>query len=167
MKTTTHSDAKKSAYKSSSLRWLLLVPFIIMLSLAATLYRHEHNKQAIEQPGSSTNSQTESNSKENNPATKNNLRAYVKAVGNDYQHSRLGGISNLKISVINTSNVVLDKVRVKLTYIKANGNVWDTRFEDFYQVKSSATVTHAIPDTKRGTSVQYSIVTIKCRELGL
>jgi hypothetical protein len=148
---------------STSLRWLLLVPFIILLSLAATLYRHEHNQQQT----TDHNNTTKASETKNTHNTVKNIRSYVKVSGNDYEHSRLGGISNLKISVINSSDFLLDKVRVKLTYIKANGSVWDTRYEDFYLVKSNTSITHDIPDTKRGTSVEYSIVSIKSKALGL
>lgn len=148
---------------SSGLKWLLLVPFIILLSLAATLYRHEHNP-----PTDSNNATTKGKEeKGGHNNIKNNIRSYVKVTGNDYDHGRLGGISNLKVSVVNTSDYQLDKVRVKITYVKANGNIWETHYEDFYLIKSNGSLTHDIPDTKRGTSVTYSIVSIKSKELGL
>ena len=148
---------------SANLKWLLLVPFIILLSLAATLYRHEHN------PPTDTYNKTAKGKEEKggHAGNKNNIRSYVKVTGNDYDHSRLGGISNLKVSVVNNSDYELEKVRVKLTYIKANGNIWETHYEDFYLVKSNSTLTHDIQDTKRGISVTYSIVSIKSKELGL
>jgi len=152
--------------KKSSLRWILLAPVVILLSLMAAMMTHE--KQAAikgspkEEPKEVVNSDNSTKRK-----IRNNIRAYVKAESNTYQYSKFGGISNLKINVINTSDYTLDRVRVKITYVKANGGVWETRDECFYAVKGNSTETHRIPDTKRGTSVEYEIASIKSKALGL
>ena len=98
---------------------------------------------------------------------RNNIRTYVKAESNDYDARSLGGISNLEITINNPTDYTLDKVRVKIMYIKANGNIHETRYEDFYFIRPNTTATHKIPDTKRGTSVKYEIATIKSKALGL
>jgi hypothetical protein len=98
---------------------------------------------------------------------RNNIRLYVKAESNDYDQKTLGGISNLEITVNNPTDYALDKVRVKIMYIKANGNIYETKYEDFSFIRPNTKATHKIPDTKRGTSVQYEIATIKSKALGL
>ena len=54
---------------------------------------------------------------------RNNITSYVQAERNEYSFSKLGGIYNLKISVSNTTAYLLDNVKVKVTYIKPNGEV--------------------------------------------
>jgi len=154
--------------KRSSLRWILLAPVVILLSLMAAMMTHE--KQAAIKgtpPPKEENKETANSDNSAKRKIRNNIRAYVKAESNTYQSGKFGGISNLKINVINTSDYTLDRVRVKITYIKANGGVWETRYEDFYAVKANSTETHRIPDTKRGTSVEYEVASVKSKSLGL
>jgi hypothetical protein len=154
--------------KKSSLRWILLAPVVILLSLMAAMMTHE-KQAAIKGPDKEEHKEVSNNDNNNGAKRKirNNIRAYVKAESNTYQSGKFGGISNLKINVINTSDYALDRVRVKITYIKANGGVWETRYEDFYAVQPNTTETHRIPDTKRGTSVEYEIASVKSKALGL
>ena len=152
--------------KKSSLRWILLAPVVILLSLMAAMMTHE-KQAAIKGPSKEENKEVTNNDNSAKKKIRNNIRAYVKAESNTYQSGKFGGISNLKINVINTSDYSLDRVRVKITYIKANGGVWETRYEDFYSLKANSTETHRIADTKRGTSVEYEIASIKSKALGL
>ena len=61
----------------------------------------------------------------------------------------------------------MDKVRVKITYIKANGDVYETKYEDFFYIRPNSKATHRIPDSKRGTSIKYEIASIRSKALGL
>ena len=96
-----------------------------------------------------------------------NIKLYVKAGSNDYDTKSLGGIANLEISVNNASDYTMDKVRVKITYIKANGDVYETKYEDFFYIRPNSKATHRIPDSKRGTSIKYEIASIRSKALGL
>jgi hypothetical protein len=155
----------------SSLRWIILIPFVIVLGVLAALYRqHEPSDITTEQPiKSKTVKQGAVNGGEASvkKLVRNNILLYVKAESNDYEHNRLGGITNLEISVNNPTDYTLDKVRVKIMYVKANGNVWDTKYEDFNTIKPNTKITHKIADTKRGTSIKYEISSIKSKSLGL
>lgn len=154
--------------KNSKLRWILLIPFILVLSILAALYKHDESRAAIKEDRREMRKGDAVNNNEGRKRKiRNNIRAYVKAASNDYQHSKLGGIADLKITIDNTTDYTLDRVRVKIVYIKANGGIWETRFEDFYKIKRNSTVTHEIPDTKRGTRIVYEIASIKSKALGL
>ncbi|MBN9285305.1 MULTISPECIES: DUF4339 domain-containing protein [unclassified Flavobacterium] len=96
-----------------------------------------------------------------------NIRNYVTAGNSNYQYRAIGGISDLKIFVTNGTNYLLDNVKVKVSYIKADGNVWDSKVVDFNILQPSSTTTIDLPDTNRGTSVRYEIVSIKSSALGL
>lgn len=155
---------------NSSLRWILLVPVILALSIMAALYKHERMttiKGATKENSKENQKEVTGNDESIKRKIRNNIRAYVKAESNTYQYSKFGGISNLKITISNTTDYTLEKVRVKLTYIKANGSTWETMYEDFYSVKPNTTITHKISDTRRGTRVDYEIADVKSKALGL
>lgn len=153
-----------------SLRWIILIPFVIVLGVLAAVYRQHEPSDNTEQPiKNKTGKQGAITGGEASvkKMVRNNILLYVKAVSNDYEHNRLGGITNLEISVNNPTDYTLDKVRVKIMYVKANGSVWETKYEDFNTIKPNTKVTHKIADTKRGTSIKYEISSVKSKALGL
>lgn len=159
---------------NSKLRWILLVPVILIMGVMAALYKQDE-QAAIQTAPKGTQKEHRAASSGNTSNSddglkrkiRNNIRAFVKAENNKYGHSRLGGISDLEITVNNTTDYTIDKVHVKITYIKSNGGIWETRYEDFFSIKPNSSLTHKIPDTKRGTSVEYEIASIKSKSLGL
>jgi hypothetical protein len=52
-------------------------------------------------------------------------------------------------------------------YIKANGDVYETKYEDFQYIRPNSKATHKIPDSKRGTSIKYEIASIRSKALGI
>jgi len=96
-----------------------------------------------------------------------NITQYVTAERNTYQYSSLGGIYNLKISVSNKSDYLIDNIKVKVTYIKANGGIWKEKMIDFNLVEGHKMITQSVPDENRGVSVQYEIVSIHSSVLGI
>ena len=155
----------------SSLRWIILIPFIIVLGVLAAISRgggsSPTNSKSLETVKTGKQGAVTVGESSVKKMVRNNIRLYVKAESNDYDQKTLGGISNLEITVNNPTDYTLDKVRVKIMYIKANGNIHETKFEDFYFIRPNTTATHRIADTKRGTSVKYEIATIKSKALGL
>jgi len=171
---TTQIDHKRGVpgEKNASLRWLLLVPMLILLAVLAAISRQSHRPvditvkpEKLDRPQQAVETGTGEENKKKK--IRNNIRSYVKTATNTYEHGRLGGISNLKISVTNTTDYLLDQVRVKITYIKANGGIWDTKYEDYTIVEPHASLTHTIPDTKRGTHIEYEMVAVKSKVLGM
>ena len=154
----------------SSLRWIILIPFVIVLGVLAAVSRQGEtstNIDRIEPVKAGKQGAITGGEASVKKMVRNNIRLYVKVESNDYEHSRLGGISDLEISVNNPTDYTLDKVLVKIMYIKANGDIYETKFEDYYTIKPNTKATHNIPDTKRGTSVKYEIAAIKSKTLGL
>lgn len=153
-----------------SMRWIILIPFVIVLGVMAAIVRQgettntEDKIKAIKSDHQGSLTGSDASIKK---MVRNNIRLYVKAESNDYDKKGLGGISNLEISVTNPTNYTLDKVRVKIMYVKSNGSVYETKHEDFFAVKPNSKATHKIPDTKRGTSVKYEISSIRSKALGL
>lgn len=153
----------KPKQKSSTGRRLLILAGIVVLVLVGVFVYNQiqHQQQQTER-------QNELNAEEDTKTRiKNNITSYVTAERNEYTYSNLGGIYNLKITVTNSTDYVIDNVKVKITYIKANGDVWDTRLVDFNMIDPQTKVTQKIADTERGTSINYEIVSIKSNALGL
>jgi hypothetical protein len=161
-------DTSEPSPTKSSLRWIILIPFVIVLGIMAAVVRGDEP---------AANSKIENSKGKQSNATggdaavkktiRKNIKLYVQAESNDYDTKNLGGISNLEISVNNSSDYTIDKVRVKIMYIKANGDVYETKYEDFHYIRPNSKATHRIPDSKRGTSVKYEIASIKSKALGL
>jgi hypothetical protein len=151
--------------KPSSLRWIILIPFVIVLGVMAAVVRQDESDANDNKPGKQAAvTGTEAADKK---LIRKNIQMYVYAGSNEYDRRGLGGISNLEISVNNASDYPIDKVRVKIMYIKANGSVHEVKYEDFHGIKPNSKATHKIPDSKRGTSVKYEIASIRSKALGL
>lgn len=157
---------KEPAKSSSSLRWIVLIPFILVLGVLAAVVRKDETTVNTNdnKPGKQIAATGESAEKKN---IRKNIKMYVYAGSNEYDRRGLGGISNLEISVNNASDYTIDRVRVKIMYIKANGGVHEVKYEDFTSIKPNSKATHKIADTRRGTSVKYEIATIRSKALGL
>lgn len=98
---------------------------------------------------------------------RDNIRSYVTVGNSAYQTSGLGGIYGLSIEVANQTDYLLDNVQVLIRYVKANGETWKEETIDFALVPPNKTMTIRAPDSDRGTSIDYKIVSIKSSVLGL
>lgn len=75
----------------------------------------------------------------------------------DYRKKELGGIDNVKIALENKSPYKLDYVKVKVDYLKANGEIYLSEHLEFHDVKSETIKDLFAPDSKRGVEIQCSI----------
>lgn len=98
---------------------------------------------------------------------RNNILSYVTAETNNYQYSELGGIYNLVITIRNNTDYLLDNVRVEVTYIKKNGEVWQNVPFDFQMLPAQNVGTINVPNTSRGVRVICRIVSVRSMALGL
>lgn len=96
-----------------------------------------------------------------------NINSLVRVGNNEFKYSELGGIYGLELVVYNNSDYLLDKVTVKVDYIKANGEIWQTKYVDGYFIQPNTKETLKAPDSNRGTKVDYEIVSIESKEIGL
>ena len=149
--------------KSSTTRRVVWGLGVILLALVVVFVFNAVQRQQVV-----TSRQTESDRQEDIKASiRNNITNYVTAERNQYYYSNLGGISGLRISVSNSTDYLLDNVKVKVTYIKANGDVWGNKIIDFNLVPAQTKVTLPVEDTERGVRIIYEIVSIKSNTLGL
>jgi hypothetical protein len=163
---STEGSKKQQPSASSSnsgLKWILpLTTIIVLIVIGVYFYNQNERQNQIKLA-----EDIKTNEENNKARIRNNITAYITAERNEYTYSQLGGIYNLKISVTNNTAYLIDNVKVKIIYIKANGGIWDTRIIDFNMLNPQVKSTIKVADTERGTSIQYEIVSIKSNALGL
>ena len=92
------------------------------------------------------------------------LKKLVAVETNDYQVKLLGGIKDLRLTVQNYSDHLLDKVIVKVDYLKAKGEVVNSEVVVVRNIKSQDSKTVDVPPSKRGVKVKYNILHIDSQE---
>jgi hypothetical protein len=100
-------------------------------------------------------------------SARRNIHQMVALEANKYKTGVLGGISDLKLTVSNSSNYPLDQVEVEVRYMGPEKRVIKTQMMLFNDVAAGETKTLEAPRTNRGVTVDYSIVRINSRALGL
>lgn len=76
----------------------------------------------------------------------------------DYKKGFLGGISNLRVRVDNPTRLTFTSIRIRVSYIKENGDVFSTQNMFFNNIGPNDTRTRTAPESRRGTSVRAQIV---------
>lgn len=98
-------------------------------------------------------------------AIKDNIHKFVtQKVTYDYD-SFFGGIDNVQVTVSNSSDFKMDEVTVQLSYIKKNGELYDTKYITISNVPAHGQKTVSGPESKRGTSVGSRITKVYSDEL--
>lgn len=162
--TTNHKIIEGNPKQTKSIgKSLLTIAGIIVLALIGYFVFSQMKYQQYQNDRVYSNNVEE----DTKASIRNNIASLVIAERNEYSYSELGGISNLKITVTNNTDYLIDIVQVKVTYIKANGDVWDSKIVDFNLINPQTKNTMRVPDTERGTSIRYEIVSIKSIALGL
>jgi hypothetical protein len=99
---------------------------------------------------------------------RDNIYKQVTTEGSTYMVNKLfGGIKGLKITATNNSDYLVDIVRVKVTYLKADGDVYKTEMLYYNHVKPYSTQTLDAPDSDRGTKVQITQESFTCAALDI
>lgn len=147
---------REGSQKKSAGKTILLISLAILVGLISIAIMKQMRRQDMVEQDQSTKAMV-----------KNNINSYVTAERSDYQYSEFGGISGLSITVSNSSPYSMDNVRVKVSYIKADGDTWKDEYLDFPYLGPNTRQTLAAPTSNRGTSIRYEIVSIKSSALGL
>lgn len=92
---------------------------------------------------------------------KKNIGELVKLSTNKYKVGLLGGVSDLKLTLTNKSQVTFDKVEVQLEFLGPENKVVKTQVVNFENVASGSAMTLDIPRSGRGVSVKYNIASIQ------
>lgn len=79
----------------------------------------------------------------------------------NFKKKDLGGIDNAEIVLNNKSPYKMDYVRVKIDYLKSNGEVFQTKNVEFHDLQSDSAKTLFAPDSKRGVDLKCEIIEAK------
>jgi hypothetical protein len=92
------------------------------------------------------------------------IKKLVSVQANDYRVKLLGGINDLKLTVQNYSDHLLDKVVVKVDYLKPKGEVINSELVTIRNIKSQDVKTIDVPPSSRGVKIKYTILSIHSQE---
>ena len=95
------------------------------------------------------------------------LHKQVSVAAGTYKTGILGGISNLHLTVTNGSHYPLDEVAVEVKYLGPEKRVVKTQTVLFNDIAAGEQKTQEAPRSNRGVSIDYAIITIYSRALGL
>ncbi len=96
-----------------------------------------------------------------------NWQQFIKAAPSELRKVEIGGIKDLSIALNNSSPYFVDSVRVKLNYIKANGDVYQSEELRFDNIAAKSKKELFAPDSKRGVRVDCVIEAVYSSEMNL
>ncbi|MBO9565433.1 MAG: hypothetical protein J7621_21830 [Niastella sp.] len=138
---------------------LILVAVIAVILIAFQGWKAHEKEEAFKE--------RERLEKEHIAEIRRNITSYVRAERSSYQYSNLGGIYGLSISVHNKTEYPIDKVVVKVSYLKPSGDTWKEKYVDFYLIDPYKVIENRVADEQRGVRIEYEIVSIKSKALEL
>jgi hypothetical protein len=98
---------------------------------------------------------------------RNTIANLVSVGANGYTVGTFGGISDLQLTVSNRSVYPLDLVVVEVEYIQANKKTFKTENLYFRGIAPGSALMQEAPKSARGIKVQYKIILVNSKELGL
>lgn len=96
-----------------------------------------------------------------------NWEKFITTVPNDYKQKDIGGIDDLKVLVKNNSPYTIDKVVVKVSYVKANGSNYQTEIMEFDNIEPNTNKELFAPKSDRGVKVNCSILSVRSDAMNL
>lgn len=96
--------------------------------------------------------------------TLNNLEEYLPKI-EKHDKSGFGGIKNGKVLLENKTGCDIEKVIITIDILKSNGEIYNTQYVDFDNLKKGDTQVKAYKNTPKGSNVQVSYHYIKSNEL--
>lgn len=94
-----------------------------------------------------------------------NWTKFINVTTNDFKKNEIGGIKDLKVFLNNNTPYGLDSVKVKVDYIKSNGEVYQTETMRFDLVLAKNKKELFAPNSKRGVDVKCRIVAVYSSEM--
>ncbi len=96
-----------------------------------------------------------------------NWEKFIIAIPNDFKQKNLGGIEDLKIIVKNNSPYLIDSLMVKVIYLKANDEVYQTEMIRFDNIALNSSKELFAPSSDRGVKVHCTIISIHSGSMNL
>lgn len=89
-----------------------------------------------------------------------NLIKLISLEANDYKVKILGGINNLKLTVENNSDVLLNDITIQVDYLKPNDEVVHTETILAKNIKPMDSEIFDVPSHSRGVKVKYRVISL-------
>jgi hypothetical protein len=175
-----HLQKNKGAGKY---KWALLLAATVIIVLSVLLIKKITDKPEVEvkttqlatpipaEPVTNTDNFQNALSKEFIPyeakpkkAKPKDLKKLIGIEQNDFHVRLLGGIKDLKLTVQNYSEHLLDKVEIRVDYLKPKGEVIGSEFVTVTDIKSQESKTVDVPPSARGVKIKYTIVSVESKE---
>ncbi len=93
-----------------------------------------------------------------------NLKKLVKIENNEYRVGLFGGINNLKLTIENNSDELLDRVVIQIDYLKPNGGIINSDTISAKMIRAQDSKTIDVPDTKRGVKITHKVIKVEAHE---
>jgi hypothetical protein len=90
---------------------------------------------------------------------------FITGTNSNYGIGFLGGIKDLKVIVNNRSDYSIDQAVAKVTYIKADGDVWKTKLITIYGIPAHDSKEQSIADVNRGKKVTVSLQKVVSKKM--
>lgn len=101
------------------------------------------------------------------PRIKNNIASFVKVECRGYHIQPTGGVSNLHVTIENTTSYFIENVKVKITILKGSGSVLLSKTIDSNGIYPYAKRSIPLENTTQGSEVKYEMVSITSAALDL
>jgi len=98
-------------------------------------------------------------------AARQQWRKLISVTNSNYGIGFLGGIKDLNIIVTNRTDYPIDEAVAKVTYIKANGDVWKTKLVSVSHIAAHDSKEEPVTDVGRGKKVKVSIQKIVSKKM--
>jgi hypothetical protein len=92
------------------------------------------------------------------------LKKMVAVETNDYHVRLLGGINDLKLTVQNYSDIILDKVVIRVDYLKPKGGIVNSEEIIAQDIKPMESKILEVPPSSRGVKIKYSVISVHSKE---
>lgn len=94
------------------------------------------------------------------PMKPKDIRKMISVKANDYKVGFFGGISDLKLTVSNSSPHFVNSIAVVVDYLKPNGDVIQSDQYEISSVRPNGSKSISVPPTSRGRKVKIRVVNI-------
>jgi DNA-binding NarL/FixJ family response regulator len=98
---------------------------------------------------------------------KNNIRSLVTVSVNEYHKGLFGGLSDIQLKVSNRSTYSIDQVIVEVQYMLAGSKLYKTETVNFENILPTSTLVLNAPKSTRGVKLDFRILSVRSKDLGL
>jgi hypothetical protein len=136
-------------------------------SLKASVLSVTANSDSSWKASNAATAKKQTQADESKALAKENILNLVTASVNDYHKGLFGGLSDIQVTVNNRSNYTIDEVTVEVQYLIAGSKLYKTETLHFQNIAPSSNLVLEAPKSSRGVKIEYKIISIKSKDIGL